>query len=618
MKRTSSASQIIAKISAFPWLAEGLAGLALILYFVQSVGFAHAQWSVLDEGNYIYKGWLFATGQYIQYQAYGPLTNHMPFSYLIFGWMQLLFGPGLRTVRYFMIFTGCLFMLGMWLTSRRLAGRWAAALCLWFIALNPFPISDYSIAISEGLVACLLTWILYFTLGENRSSKELLAGSLLTAVMVLLRENMVLVLPIIFLYMLWQHGKKAALMLFAITSISLIGAHIIFWPGIMEVWDRWIPNNMRAYVGDLTFQDAATPLNAPPLQKIFILFGSVRTNFMAFFSVLAVWLSWPKNGFKNPAQLKIIVFLSAIFIELYLAHATASLGKNYCAFCLVNYVTFFSPAGILMFFAFLPGIRERQPIFPVWLAGGVILILMAGLGYSNYENFGQSLAALQFPRISNLTLQPGSIELWKLLTNKFNIDYQTLRRLLPVIAGFLLGLFILIVGYILSKISKNHRPLAQPVYALFFITMLIGLTLSPTVALGKVVGTCEKSVIDSYEQVGRELRERVSPGAQIYWRGDPSPTALLYLPNVKIYPAQLNAFFSKKPGSDSDKALRFGFWNDELDLKWHNEADFVLVRVSDYASMQALIPPDQFTELPPTAPTYGCAGDSNIRIFQRK
>ncbi len=618
MKLAPSARQIIAKISSLPWLPECLAGLALIAYFLQSVNFAHVQWSVLDEGNYIYKGWLFATGQYVQYQAYGPLTNHMPFSYLVFGWIQLIFGPGLRTVRYFMIFVGCLFMLGMWLTSRRLAGRWAAALCLWFVALNPFPISDYSLAITEGLVACLLTWILYFTLGETRSTRELLAASVLTTILVLLRENMILLLPVIFFYMLWQHGKKAALMLFLIATGGLVGAHIIFWPGIMEVWDRWIPNNLRFLVGDLIFQDSAVPLNAPPLQKIYIVFNSIRTNFMAVFSVLAVWLAWPKNGFKSQAQFKIIVFLSAVFIEMYLAHATASLGKNYCAFCLVNYVTFFSPAGILMFFAFLPGIKERQPLFPAWLAVGVILVLITGVGYSNYEIFGQALANLNMPRISNLTIQPGNIELWRLLVNKFDTDYQTLRRLLPTIAGFAIGLSTILAGYVLYKAGKNRHPLMQPVYALLFIVMLLGLTLSPTLALGRVVITCDKDVLAGYEKVGAELRERVTPGAQIYWRGDASPTPLLYLPNVKIYPPQLNAFFSAKPGSDSDRALRFGFWNDELNAKWHNEADFVLVRMSDYEPMKHFLPTEQFNELAPTSPTYGCAGDSNIRIFQRK
>src|SRR3990172_8033653 len=74
-----------------------LGGLA---YLSQSLVYAHTQFSLLDEGAYLYKGYLFATGQYRLYQDYGPWTNHMPLAFLIPGYVQVLFGPGLRTGRY--------------------------------------------------------------------------------------------------------------------------------------------------------------------------------------------------------------------------------------------------------------------------------------------------------------------------------------------------------------------------------------------------------------------------------------------------------------------------------------------------------------------------------------
>jgi hypothetical protein len=381
------------------------------------VSFATTQWSVIDEGNYIYKGWLFVTGQYFPYQGYGPWTNHMPFSFLIFGGAQLLFGPGLRTVRYFMVFVGCLFLLGMWLASRRLAGRWAAAACLWFLALNPFPISDYSVGIAEGLVACMVAWMLYFTLGEGRSLKELLAGSLLAAVLVLTRENMLIILPFLFFYVFWQHGKRPGLIFAGIVMGALLAVHVVYWPGIVSTWVKWMPKGVRSLFGNAIYQQANVidqPTKASFLENLFVFFNSVQTNFLAVFAPLAVWLGWPKSGFKNlarPAQFKTVVFLSVVFVVLYFAHAWASLGKNYCSFCLVNYVTFFSPIGILLFFAFLPGIKERQPILPAWLAGGLILLLLAGIGYGNNVEFGAALASINIPRISSAGFQPGTVEL---------------------------------------------------------------------------------------------------------------------------------------------------------------------------------------------------------------
>ena len=77
-----------------------------IAYSIQSWIYTHTLPSVLDEGNYLYKGYLFVSGEYQPYQDYGVWTNHMPLSFLIPGWVQVWFGPGLRTGRYFAVFLG--------------------------------------------------------------------------------------------------------------------------------------------------------------------------------------------------------------------------------------------------------------------------------------------------------------------------------------------------------------------------------------------------------------------------------------------------------------------------------------------------------------------------------
>jgi len=99
--------------------------------------FAHTQESVLDEGAYLYKGYLFATGQYTIYQPYGPWSNHMPLAFLIPGYVQQFFGPGIRTGRYFSIFLTGLTLLGVWLLARRLGNKWWAAAAMLVIAIDP-------------------------------------------------------------------------------------------------------------------------------------------------------------------------------------------------------------------------------------------------------------------------------------------------------------------------------------------------------------------------------------------------------------------------------------------------------------------------------------------------
>jgi len=620
MKLAPRISQVISKIFAFPWLPELLAGFAGVLYLIQSIAFAYTQWSVTDEGNYAYKGWLFVTGQYIPYQDFGPWTNHMPFSFLIFGAPQLLFGPGIRTIRYFMVFIGCLLLLGLWLASRRLGGRWAGAAALWFLALNPFPISNYSVGIAEGPVACILIWMLYFTLGEGRSLKELLTGALLATTLVLTRENMILILPFLFIYVFWQNGKKIGLIYLGIVSFLLLAVHALYWPNILRVWAAWSPI-VRKLLGEWVYQGTSTNeqlSKASFAQNLFVVVSSIQVNFLAVLSPIAVWLGWPKGGFKDRAQFKTVVFLSAAFVLLFVAHASASLGKSYCAFCLVNYLTFFSPIGILLLFTFLPGIKERQPILPLWLTWAVILILATGIGYANFDRFGATIAAIPIPR--KLTLPFETVEIWRVLANKFSLDFSTLRRLLPSAAGFIIGLVALIIGYILAKKGSKKLPLSNPIYLTLSIIVLAGLALSPTLILGDVAeeARCDKDILAQYEKVGAQLAQRIPSGAQIYWRGDPSPIPLLYLSGIKIYPPQLNGFFSFRSAQPGIDVTRYGFWNTPVDQKWRPKAKIVLIREREFSFLQKWLSSNRFKELEQTDPVFLCASNTQIRIFKRK
>ena len=151
---------LIKRIASIPWIAEAVAFLGGILYLFQAIKFATVQVSILDEGAYLYKGYLFATGQTTPFQDYGAWGNHMPFSFLIPGYVQTIFGPGLRTGRYFSITLALIMLLGLWIVSRRLGGRWWAMSAIWVVALTPMYSRIYSSAYSQILIACLLIWIL--------------------------------------------------------------------------------------------------------------------------------------------------------------------------------------------------------------------------------------------------------------------------------------------------------------------------------------------------------------------------------------------------------------------------------------------------------------------------
>ena len=135
-----------------------------VLFAIQLLNFAHSQYSQFDEGAYAVKGLLFVAGKYVPYQEYGPWTNHMPLSFLIPGYIQILFGPGLITIRYFSVFLALLALIGIWITARRLGGIWWAAGAVWIVALNPSWAKFYSQGASQVIIFCMLAWILYIGL----------------------------------------------------------------------------------------------------------------------------------------------------------------------------------------------------------------------------------------------------------------------------------------------------------------------------------------------------------------------------------------------------------------------------------------------------------------------
>jgi len=124
-------SVLVRKIISLPWLPAFLTVAGFIAYILQAIDTARTKTSFLDEGLYVYKGWLFATGQYVPFQDYGLWTNHAILSFLIPGYIQKWFGTGLDVARYSMIFLAVLTLLGLWIFAKRWGGKWWAAAAIW-------------------------------------------------------------------------------------------------------------------------------------------------------------------------------------------------------------------------------------------------------------------------------------------------------------------------------------------------------------------------------------------------------------------------------------------------------------------------------------------------------
>jgi hypothetical protein len=608
------------------WAPAGMAALGALLYLSQAVLYAHTSVPGLDEGSYLLKGILYLRGVYAPFEPYGPLTNKAPFAFLIPGFVQYVFGAGLRTGRYFSIFLGLLTLLGTWITTRRWGGTWAAAGAVWVFALSSMVIKTYSVTVSEVIIACLLAWMCVFTLGENRPLWQIISGSTLAALAVLTRQNMVLVLPLLVLYVFWEHGRQKGIWSLAVISIIFIAAHAYYWPNILTIWAPWLPENLTPFLDPFRLPKDAVPVWAPSIDfwnRVNAFFQGIRYHLIITCGSVFALLFWPRQrDWKSASVMRAAFFLALSYSILFAMHAWAAVASQYesysCVYCFSNYLAFFDPLGIFLVVIMLPEVWKRRSS-RMMQASAVLLviILTAGIGFSLFESVGRELLSIPVPRMRDGQFLPGTAALVDVITSKFELPVSAVKRMIASALGLLAGLGILLTAFLLWRRVKGSE--SRPVFSQVLIHsfLVIGFFLAPVVNARGGRLECEQDLISANEQIGAHLARVIPSNSLVYWDGGLSFTPLVYVPDARIFPPQINSGYTYRNGGDADAVFRLNHWNDELKQQWINSADTFIIEAERYSKWKDFFAPQFFQEYekPPVAPS--CSDGSEIRIFHR-
>ncbi len=585
------------------------AWLGVVVYAWRAFDFARFARSNLDEGLYLFKGYLFATGVYTPFAPYQVWTNKGPLAFLIPGYVQTVFGPGLLTGRYFSIFLGVLMLLGTWAAARRLGNSRLAAAAVWALALGQ-GIGIYSLVNSQVLVAVMFAWMLAFSLGSGRPLWQLILSGLLAGLMILTRQNMILVLPILALYILWEHGRKAALYSLLSGTIVLILGHALYWPDILQLWIPWLPRALTPFLDTFRLAASAVPRYSPDLDlqtRLLAVAQGLRGHVFALGGSLLVLFLWPRRpAWKTDSLFKAAVFLGVLFAVLLALHFWASILHDYCVFCFGPYLAFFNIAGILFVLAVL-GTTRTLPGPPVRIAIALLgIVLFAMIAYSVFEDLGDPLLSTAVPLFKDGSFRFNTI--WNILEGKFALSRNLAKQYVSAGFGLLVGLVVAGSAFVLRKRSDFGIVLTN-------LCLIGGLLFS--LSLGVVSQPCGIDVIHAFEEDGAYLARIVPPGALVYWDG-PSLALLAYIPGVKIFPAQLNqgaAFFL---GGDPQELLRFGRWNQEIKEQWIEQAEFFIVEESKYPDWDGFFSSERFDEYPRAPQAVACYDGARVRIFRKK
>ena len=362
-----------------------------VVYTVKSIYYAMHLPSILDEGLFLLKGIYYTNGAYIPYQEYGFWMNKMPFGYLFSGWLQQVFGPGLGTGRTAAVVFGVGSLIAIWLLIQRLTNRpWLAGIAIWLFALNNSIIQIYSQFFSEVMVAFFMAWMLYFLLGKERKTWQLLCGGFLLGLVLITRQNLVPLFGFVPLYVFIENRKlKPALISFAPAAVLFIFVHILYWPNIIQMWVPWFPSSITPFLDPYRVVLPGVPVynpEIPLLTRLHAMWEGIRIHFIPLtLSIVSLILLTERRtkekSLKKHPHFILFLFLPLTYLFLVAEHFYATIMLDYCVYCFTMYLSFFTVFGILSIITVpdLLKVKSTATIFSLSLTSLFLVIWPAGV-----------------------------------------------------------------------------------------------------------------------------------------------------------------------------------------------------------------------------------------------
>jgi hypothetical protein len=611
-----------------------------VLFFLwQGIVHAHLMSSIVDEGSYVYKGYLFASGRYVPFEQGGPYTNHMPLSFLIPGYIQSLFGPGIRLARYVSVGFGAIGLIGLWLIAVRFGFQRWATLAIWAIALNPYLYQIYGLATSQSLVFMFIVWSLYFLIGENKKDWELILGLILAVLAFFTRINVVPFYFLALVYLFYAYGFKRGLLVTGVSIVFLMGLFFAFSPDIFKFWPIARLIQLFSFLNPFNRSNLTSPISQAPNrnsiairrsrlslandQILFGLFDGLQAHYFALFGLLfgaslIVFLFSKKQRHKLAEGF----FLVTSFLALLVLNSWGTLFSDF-AFSFKNYLSFYFEFGVVLCIWGLSLQRELLSNRNIdRFLQVVIITLFAGIGYVFSNIIGPIIAAMPVPwvRAGKMIF----VEVWALFSNKFSLTYEDLLPVFSVIFSAIVSLLLILVGKVakdkfgsLKSVSFSSVISEMSVGFLLIILpfLLSGYSSNPDI--------CEGDVIGSYEQVGGELSAIVTKDSKVFLYTGPSYMLLLEFPPVEIFPQLINTNFTFVDDGTAEDLSRTSNWNIALAEQWLQETDYLIVSDTslNYAHVKNLfhsaIESDSFSLILTTSYLSDCRVSGPLYLYQR-
>ncbi|MEM4235260.1 MAG: hypothetical protein QXU75_08965 [Candidatus Methanomethylicaceae archaeon] len=266
-------------------------------------------------------------------------------------------------------------------------------------------------------------------------------------------------------------------------------------------------------------------------------------------------------------------------------------------------------------------------------------LLISGLvGIANNDNFKKGILHIGFPTYKSEFpyFQLSKNFLFSQIIERFpdlEPSYIRLidRGLTGIFAGILIIAALMIIYRSISIVNNIYTfkvkklvpsiSFGVPRFSNFFIKslLLLSLLLSPSKILsgGKYVYDCGPQTLKAYINTGKLLASLIPEGSKVYWWSR-TPAPLLYVPNIEIYPPQINDIYTFVSEGEDDVLLKLGYWDRSISDKWIKTSDVIIIEkiyfTNNFLPRNIL---DQFTLI--TLPQQNlCNDDSQLYVYIKK
>ena len=308
--------------------------------------------------------------------------------------------------------------------------------------------------------------------------------------------------------------------------------------------------------------------------------------------------------------MRAVIFLSVLLLVLYIAHVQASFFGEFCISCILLYVGYFDFLGLMLLVIAAPLLLRQLTPLRQAIVFVVIAVLIVGIGFSSHEDLSSDFAKAMIERLDGTYL-------WGALIHYIDLPHLLLFRVTFVL---LVSALVVAVGAIVLSLLRRQFTSGRLGVLALNLLLILGLLLSPTKVLGAGSDffACEGTdVFASYERAGAELSRMIEPGSKIYWEGR-LLTIFLYLPDVVIYPPQMNHVHSYFTGGNPDTLLRYSQWNEELARQWLAEADYILLQNTEKVYLtDEMLESGEFVKVMSAPRAERCRWQSVIQVYRR-